>query len=186
MSSPGWKQSAGVCRAAQCPFPAAGTAIQGNSMGLPSSSAEMGLWRSTGSMCSCPECALSRSHGEPPSQENRRGKPIPPGNRADAWESCPTDPTASPHSISLQPGREQRASSQWRHSSRSSAIPNCHQNERFLLHVTEQRNFPHLGIFSDCFSFFSQAFLKVSPFPPLPPFPPSPPSHVNKRWAHTA
>lgn len=65
MSSPGWKQSAGVCRAAQCPFPAAGTAIQGNSMGLPSSSAEMGLWRSTGSMCSCPECALSRSHGEP-------------------------------------------------------------------------------------------------------------------------
>lgn len=33
------------------------------------------------------------------SQKNRRGKPIPPGGRADAWEWRSKDSTASPHSI---------------------------------------------------------------------------------------
>lgn len=123
-------------------------------------------------MCvGCPECALSTSHGEPTTSrrqcslpEEQKGKTNSPWWQSRCMGMAPKTPrhrpTASSHSISLQPGREQRASSQWRRSSRSSAIPNCHQNERFLLRVTEQKNFPHLGIFSD----FSKSSL-----PPLPP-----------------
>lgn len=50
-----------------------------------------------------------------------------------------------------------------------SAISNCHKNKCFLLHITEQRNFP--PFFSFFFFFFpllfSEASLKVIPSPSL-------------------
>lgn len=52
-----------------------------------------------------------------------------------------------------------------------SAIPNCHKNKCFLLHITEQRNFPQVFFFFLLsllfFFFFSEASLKVVPSPSL-------------------
>lgn len=48
-----------------------------------------------------------------------------------------------------------------------SAIPNCHKNKCFLLHITEQRNFPQLVFFALLFFFFS--FLRPPSKSSLPP-----------------